>query len=307
MSDKVDSITPPPAGASPIAPGTLDRHGTPFDGKKHLPKKHPTGGNWLPKGGYTKEARAANAAKKAQAPAAAAPVAPAPVIPAAAPLPSVPIQTVSADPTASLVEHMAMNMPAVSSESGKPAGDGPEASYIAPDESLPPMPEREPDAPAATGVRPTAPAAPDPADQGDPDADAEIALEMLFDLVGFGTGHADEARPVSARVVSMRRVLSAWLKKKGWVSVGGWAVTISFLAYLTDLMRKPKTAATVKGWFGIGKKTEDERAAAARNVTGTGEQIAPAPVAPVVPATPPRPSDVGGKESVKPFAGIHTE
>lgn len=306
MSDNADNITPPPAGASPIAPGTLDRRGNKFDPTRHLPKMHKTGGNWLPKGGYTAEKRAANAAKKAAQPGA-APAAPSPVIPPPAPLPSAPIQTVTADPTAALVEHMAVNMPEVSGDSGKPASGQPDASFIAPDEGLPPMPPREDDAPAATGTRPAAPAAPDPAEQGDPDADAEIALEMLFDLTGLATGHADEARPASNRVASMRRVLSAWLKKKGWVSVGGWAVAISFLAWMLETAKKPKTRNTVRGWFGLKPKDDEAaRVAAARNVTPAPES-APAPVAPVVPATPPRPSDVGGKEPVKPFAGIKFE
>lgn len=306
MPDNADSITPPPAGASPIAPGTLDRKGNKFDPARHLPKMHKTGGNWLPKGGYTAEKRAANAAKKAQAPAA-APAAPAPVIPAAAPLPAAPIQTAPADPTAALVEHMAVNMPEVSGDSGKPATGQPEASFIAPDDSLPPMPPREDDEPAATGARPAAPAAPDPAEQGDPDADAEIALEMLFDLTGLATGHADEARPASPRVSSMRRVLSAWLKKKGWVSVGGWAVLISFIAWALETAKKPKTRATVRGWLGLKPKDDEAaRAAAARNVTPVAE-AAPVAPAPVVPATPPRPADVGGKEPIKPFAGIKLE
>lgn len=51
MSDEIDSIVRPPSAASPIAPGTPDDHGTPFDPVRHIPKKHPKTGRWMPKGG----------------------------------------------------------------------------------------------------------------------------------------------------------------------------------------------------------------------------------------------------------------
>ena len=42
-----------PAPAPTVAPGTLDDQGHPFDPARHLPRKHPRGGHWLPKGGRT--------------------------------------------------------------------------------------------------------------------------------------------------------------------------------------------------------------------------------------------------------------
>lgn len=47
MSDIIDSITPPPAAASPVAPGTPDRKGNPFDPARHIPKMHPKHGYWI--------------------------------------------------------------------------------------------------------------------------------------------------------------------------------------------------------------------------------------------------------------------
>lgn len=40
-----------PAPASTVAPGTLDDKGHVFDPLRHLPRKHPHGGHWMPKGG----------------------------------------------------------------------------------------------------------------------------------------------------------------------------------------------------------------------------------------------------------------
>lgn len=51
MSDEIDNIPEIPAGASPIAPGTLDRHGVPFDPARHIARQHPTSGRWMPRGG----------------------------------------------------------------------------------------------------------------------------------------------------------------------------------------------------------------------------------------------------------------
>lgn len=50
-------INPAPAGSTPdsaptaVIPGTLDDKGHAFDPARHLPRKHPHGGHWLPKGG----------------------------------------------------------------------------------------------------------------------------------------------------------------------------------------------------------------------------------------------------------------
>jgi hypothetical protein len=49
MSDLADSITPPPAAASAVAPGTPDRKGHPFDPARHIPKMSKAGGTWIPK------------------------------------------------------------------------------------------------------------------------------------------------------------------------------------------------------------------------------------------------------------------
>ncbi len=117
MPDSADSFIPPPSNASPIAPGTLDDHGTPFDANRHLPKKHPKTKRWQPRGGYTAEKRAANALKKAQA----ANPAPAQSNPAAF---EPPAQPATVDPTASLVSHMATNMPEVSGATAPKAEAG---------------------------------------------------------------------------------------------------------------------------------------------------------------------------------------
>jgi len=48
MSDEIDQIPSIPANASPVAPGTPDRKGHPFDQARHIPKMSKAG-NWLPR------------------------------------------------------------------------------------------------------------------------------------------------------------------------------------------------------------------------------------------------------------------
>jgi hypothetical protein len=55
MSDEIDQQPQIPESASPIAPGTPDKHGTPFNPAIHIPKMHPRSGRWMPKGGRTKK------------------------------------------------------------------------------------------------------------------------------------------------------------------------------------------------------------------------------------------------------------
>jgi len=69
MSDEADSIIPPPAAASPVAPGTLDRQGTPFNPVRHIAKQHPRTGRWMPKGGRKAAPPAAASATTETAPA----------------------------------------------------------------------------------------------------------------------------------------------------------------------------------------------------------------------------------------------
>jgi hypothetical protein len=291
MPDAADNAqqSQPPASASPIAPGTLDGKGRAFDPKIHLPKMHPKGKNWLP--------RNQKKIPVAADPTPPAPASEAPVVEPAppAPAPSVAIRTGS-DPTESIGQAMAAEMPPITG--GTPADPVQPAPVkmqsILADVSTLPEPEAEPENSA-----PGSASAPAAKDEGDPDADAEIVLEMVFDLTGFATGHADESRPASPRVASMRRVLSAWLKKKGWVSVGGWAVAISFAAWAIETVKKPKTRAVVRRWFGIAPKDEESaRVAAARNVT-------PAPVspAPQVPAPVAKPQPAKPADTLSAFAG----
>lgn len=283
--DAADSITPPPASASPVAPGTLDGKGRAFDPKIHLPKMHPKGKNWLPRN-QKKIPVAPDPTPAAQPPAP-------PVVEPAPAAPSVSIQT-APDPTESIGAAMAAEMPPITGgESAAPVPPAPiKMQSILADVSTLPAPEAE-----AENSAPGSASAPAAKEEGDPDADAEIVLEMVFDLTGFATGHADESRPASPRVASMRRVLSAWLKKKGWVSVGGWAVAISFAAWAIETVKKPKTRAVVRRWFGIAPKDEESaRVAAARNVT-------PSPVAPAPTPPAPKPQPAKPADTLSAFAG----
>jgi hypothetical protein len=82
------------ASPSPVAPGTLDRKGTPYDPARHIPKMKESTGGWMPRGGRKPNPPAANAGTGATAPAPTPPPAP------AAPLPPIPEVGPSDAPTA---------------------------------------------------------------------------------------------------------------------------------------------------------------------------------------------------------------
>jgi hypothetical protein len=88
---------------------------------------------------------------------------------------------------------------------------------------------------------------------GSADDTAEVACQALYTVLGLATDAPEEAEPSGPQHKRMLAVTAAYLRARGWVFVGGFAVCVALLAFLLTVARKPKTRETVRRWLGKSK------------------------------------------------------
>jgi hypothetical protein len=88
---------------------------------------------------------------------------------------------------------------------------------------------------------------------GSADDTAEVACQALYTVLGLATDAPEEAEPSGPQHKRMLAVTAAYLRARGWVFVGGFAVCVALLAFLLTVARKPKTREAVRRWLGKAK------------------------------------------------------
>lgn len=210
--DLADNITPTPAGSSPVAPGTLDRKGVPFDPARHIPKERKVTGGWMPRGG--RKAKAASAAGSSSEPASLFPEG----SPSSPPTPSAPSPGADTPPT-----------PPPAAETPPPSFADIERAAGAP-------------TPDAKAVEANAVVV------ENLEMQADTIWKGAYALLGIATGAPDETGRTGAAHANNRDVLAAWMKESGIRLKGGWALLIVVITYLSETGTKPKTAQKVSKW-----------------------------------------------------------
>lgn len=88
---------------------------------------------------------------------------------------------------------------------------------------------------------------------GSADDTAEVACQALYTILGLATDAPEEAEPSGPQHKRILAVTTAYLRARGWVFVGGFAVCVALLAFLLSVARKPKTREAVRRWLGKAK------------------------------------------------------
>lgn len=217
---------PPPPGppvpwdgvSAPVPGVSTDAAGVPFDEARHLPRTNARTRRWMPRPPRGVAKRRANAAPAGSSPANGA---------------STPAAEVVAPPT------IAPGAPAPwTAEEHATAAEGGGA--------IPPAPG-SPEALAQGGA--AAPLDPATDAQSSPEANAEVACEVLYTATGLATGVPKEARPSPAEHAAMRRATAAYFTARGWTAVGGWAILIMVVAYLLRVFQKEGSQAKLSAWW----------------------------------------------------------
>lgn len=215
MSDLIDSQPEIPANASAIAPGTPDDHGTPFDPARHIPKKHPRTGRWMPRGGRKVKSSATTSTAS-----------------------ELPLGDTSA---------------ALSSASSNAGNDAERSTKGAPDFSdidAAAGPATKP----AEGAAAT-PATAANGDAALPaEAAGEIGSRALYAITGAVIGNHKAATAGAAEHKNITAVLTAYAKHRGWAMVGALALIGTIVAYLLADGRREPLAEMIKKAFGQLKK-----------------------------------------------------
>lgn len=251
MSDEIDNIPEIPATASPIAPGTTDRNGVPFDPARHLPKAHPRTGRWMPRGGRKPK----NA------------------------LPSSLSTSSPPDHTAATPEG---SQPPISSPS-------PADSPAAPVSPEPPPPSFADIEQAAGPTEPTPSKAPDAKAElvDNVEAQADGAWRAVYALLGIITGAPEETTRSGAAHANNRDALASWMREADFRIKGWKAFAVSAVAYIAETFSRPKSAAKAKGWRAAWfARSGPAQAPKPAPVEAPAAPITPPPTAAVDPSVP---------------------
>lgn len=232
MSDTIDQIPEIPAGASPVAPGTLAK-GVPFDPARHIPRTNPKTGAWMPKGGRKPKTAAPSSGSTSSPPAPTEPATSANSSPSPAGSPGASVKIDDLIPLA---------------DAPKPA-PAPGAPAQPPQPGPAPIPDVGPsDAPAGNGT-PAPGAAPAPGrdvNMGH-EAAGELAARVVYSVTGAVTGNHKAATATGDEHKNIKSAFAAFFAHRGVAFVGGVALVLVIVAYALGEGRK-------EGIFGAIRK-----------------------------------------------------
>jgi hypothetical protein len=210
MSDEIDQLPEIPATASAIAPGTIDRQGTPFDPARHIPKMHPLTGRWMPKGGRKpKNASTASVSVFSAS------------VPTDTPLKAITPTADSSPPTAARIEPSA-------------------APSLADIERAANAPAPAEAAQAAEKVEDARAVMVDAAE-----AQASTIWKCVYAVTGGVTGAPEESTRTGAAHANLCSALSAWMVESNIRIKGVWGLIIAVVCYFAETGTKPKTRAWI--------------------------------------------------------------
>lgn len=220
--------TPPPAPTSApapapastetaptVAPGTLDRKGTPYDPARHIPKMKAKTGAWMPRGGRKPAPRPGEIA-----------AAPTPA-PAPSPKPGETFGEAYAFPPRPPIPEIGPDEPApapASAAGEKPAGDT--AANKAPE---PARPSQDFSLPHETA--------------------AELASRATYAVTGVVIGDHKKATATGAEHETLKKGYASFFAHRNLVLVGGFALLAVVVAYLLGEARREEVVGTVKKMF----------------------------------------------------------
>jgi hypothetical protein len=195
--------------------GELDAKGNSFDASKHLPRKHPHTGRWMPRGGRK---------------------------PKLAPAPAV----------ASLDASPAAETPPSDQQPGQPIpADTPPASSPEPAPSFADIEHAAgKDTPPAPDAKPGNAELVDDKDATlSPEDTGELASRALYAVTGAIVGDHKKAAAVGAEHANIKRVAAAYCRHRGFAVVGGLALTFTVLAYFLGDARREAVTEKFKALF----------------------------------------------------------
>lgn len=216
MSDEIDSIPEIPPAASAIAPGTPDRNGVPFDPSRHISKKHPVTGRWMPRGGRKPKI----------------------VLPSSS--------STSSPPVGTDLDTKAPSMPSPPSPADSPAEIPAPAPSFADIERAA--------GPAAPPVNPSAAPDENPAPGAtfeiveSADDIAEIVSMGIYNLAGFVFDAPDEWALSGTEHGRARKAIAAYVRSKGGTISAGKSLVLLAVAYTLRGLSKPKSRIKAREW-----------------------------------------------------------